>query len=103
MEGHEHAILTCDSCGLDTEHTLTYAGHVLVSTVCGACRYTIHHSDRELRRAYAHDLRWRVAHKPRQLYLRFRRHPLATAATFPLKVACLPIKLVRELITVLKN
>ncbi|WP_281180059.1 hypothetical protein [Nocardia amamiensis] len=44
-----------------------------------------------------------MAHKPRQLYLRFRRHPLATAATFPLKVACLPIKLVRELITVLKN
>lgn len=103
MEGHEHAILTCDSCGKEAEHTLIYAGHILVSSTCSACGFTRHHSDTALRKNYAHDLQSRVTHKPSEMYRRFRRHPFETAAALPFAIVRLPFKLTRELITVIRN
>jgi hypothetical protein len=103
MEGLELAQLRCTSCGLDTDHTLRYAGRLLVSTECGNCGATWHHSDSDLRNAYLHDLESRLLSKPRRWFNRLRRHPVETLVALPGAVLSQPIKIVREIITVLRG
>jgi hypothetical protein len=103
MEGREHALLTCVSCGEESEHALTYAGRLLVSTECLSCGFTWHHSDHDLRSAYLHDLESRIVSKPRRWLDRLRREPLKTALALPSALARQPGKFIREIRTVLKN
>ncbi|MGU3432627.1 hypothetical protein ACNHUS_06375 [Actinomycetes bacterium M1A6_2h] len=103
MEGRESAVLRCTSCGLETEHTLRYAGRLLVSTICGNCEFTWHHSDSDLRNAYVHDLESRVLSKPGRLIRRFRRRPLETALDLPRAALSQPVKLAREIVTILRG
>lgn len=103
MEGREQGILTCFSCGLETEHTLTYAGRLLVSSVCGNCGFTWHHDEDDLRSAYLRDLESRIWNKPGRWLRRLRRHPLQTAREFPGALARLPVKLAREIVTVFRD
>jgi hypothetical protein len=103
MEGREQAQLRCTSCGLETEHTLRYAGRLLVSTECSNCGATWHHLEPDLRHAYLHDLESRLWSKPRRWVGRLRRHPVATLVALPGAVVSQPIKIAREIITVLRG
>lgn len=103
MEGREHALLTCVSCGQESEHVLTYAGRLLVSTRCPNCGFTWHHSDHDLRNAYLQDLESRIASKPGRWLDRLRREPIRTALALPRAMVRQPAKFIREIRTVLKN
>jgi hypothetical protein len=103
MDGRELAQLRCTSCGVEAEHTLRYAGRLLVSTECLNCGATRHHPDEDLRHAYVHDLESRLCSKPRRWIARLRRHPVGTLVALPGAVLSQPIKIVREVITVLRG
>jgi hypothetical protein len=104
IEGRATGELRCVSCGLETDHTLRYAGRLLVSTECGNCGFTVHHNDSEdLRHAYVHDLESRIWTKPGRWLRRLRRHPVETALDLPRAVLYQPIKIAREIITVLRG
>jgi hypothetical protein len=103
MEGRELAQLRCTSCGLETEHTLRYAGRLLVSSECGNCGATWHHPEADLRHAYLHDLESRVWSKPRRWGNRLRRHPVETLVALPAAILSQPIKFAREVLTVLRG
>jgi hypothetical protein len=103
MEGRESAELRCTSCGLETEHKLRYAGRLLVSTECSNCGATWHHEESDLRHAYVHDLESRIWTKPRRWVDRLRRHPVETLVALPVAVLIQPIKIIREIVTVLRG
>jgi hypothetical protein len=103
MEGRELAQLRCTSCGLETEHTLRYAGRLLVSTKCGNCGETRHHPESDLRHAYIHDLESRVLSKPGRWVNRLKRHPVETLIELPGAILSQPVKIAREIITVLRG
>jgi hypothetical protein len=103
MEGRETAELRCYKCGLEAEHTLRYAGRLLVSTECGNCGFTWHHTDSDLKHAYVHDLESRIWTKPGRWVRRLRRHPVKTALDLPRAIVTQPIKIVREIVTVLRG
>ena len=103
MEGHEEAQLCCTACGLETEHTLRYAGRLLVSTECGNCGAMRHHPEPDLRHAYLHDLESRVLSKPGRWVNRLRRHPVETLVELPGAILSQPVKIAREILTVLRG
>ncbi|CDO05661.1 hypothetical protein BN977_00436 [Mycolicibacterium cosmeticum] len=103
MEGRELAQLRCSECGLETEHTLRYAGRLLVSTECGNCGAQRHHPEHDLRHAYIHDLELRVLSKPGRWVNRLRRHPVQTLVALPGAVLSQPVKILREIVTVLRG
>lgn len=103
MDGHELAQLRCSSCGLETEHTLRYAGRLLVSTECGNCGAIRHHPEHDLRHAYLHDLESRLLSKPGRWVSRLRRHPVQTLIELPGAIISQPMKIAREIITVLRG
>lgn len=103
MDGRQQADLTCSSCGLETEHTLNYAGRLLVSAVCSNCGFTWHHTNTDLRSAYIRDLESRIWHKPERWLRQLRRDPLRTARELPGALVRLPVKLAREIATVLRD
>jgi uncharacterized protein (DUF983 family) len=103
MDGRELAQLRCTACGLETEHSLRYAGRLLVSTHCGNCGATWHHQEADLRHAYIHDLESRVWSKPGRWVARLRRHPLETLVALPVAIVAQPIKIAREVITVIRG
>jgi hypothetical protein len=103
MEGLELAQLRCTSCGLETEHTLRYAGRLLVSSKCGNCGAVQHHPDSDLRHAYLHDLESRVLSKPGRWANRLKRHPVETLIELPGAILSQPVKIAREIITVLRG
>lgn len=103
MSEVEHAVLTCSSCGEETEHELRYTGRLLHSTTCSACGFVVRHEQRDLLAAYLHDLEHRLASKPVRLLRRARRDPVTFARSLPHAVARQPLKLARELWTVLRR
>lgn len=103
MEGRESGVLRCSSCDLDTEHTLRYAGRLLVSTTCTNCGYTWHHIDPDLRYAYLHDLEMRIWTKPGRWLRQLQRHPVETLLTLPVALIRQPVKIAREIITVIRD
>jgi hypothetical protein len=103
MEGRETAELRCPSCGLETAHTLRYAGRLLVSTECGHCGCTTHHPESDIRHAYVHDLESRIWTKPGRWLKRLRRHPVETVLDLPRAILVQPIKFAREIVTVLRD
>ncbi len=103
MEGRETAVLQCDTCGHEAEHELRYAGRVLVFTQCGDCGFAWHHLEPDLRDAYVRDLGSRVWSKPGRWLRRLRRHPVGTVLELPVALAAQPVKLVREIVTVLRG
>lgn len=103
MEGRETAVLRCSNCGLEVDHTLRYAGRLLVSSVCDNCGYSWHHVEPDLRAAYVHDLESRIWTKPGRWLRRLRRHPVETALELPIAVVRMPFKIAREIITVIRG
>lgn len=92
----EHAVLHCESCDLDTEHELHYAGRLLESTRCTRCDTHLVLSQRALLPAYAHDLEQRIVSKPRRMLRRARRDPLGYARSIPRAVLRQPAKFLHE-------
>ena len=103
MEGLESAQLRCTCCGLECEHVLRYAGRLLVSTKCTNCGATRHHPESDLRHAYIHDLESRVLSKPSRWIRRLKRHPAQTLVELPGAILSKPLKIAREIITVLRG
>jgi len=103
MEGRETAVLRCSNCGLEVEHTMRYAGRLLVSSMCDNCGFTWHHEESDLRTAYVHDLESRIWTKPGRWLRRLRRHPVETALELPAALARQPFKIAREIITVIRG
>ena len=79
----EHAVLTCSSCGLETDHELRYTGRLLHSTRCTSCDHVVRHDQRDLYTSYLRDLEHRVASKPRRLARAATREPWSFARGLP--------------------
>lgn len=103
MEGRETAVLHCAACDLEGEHTVQYAGRVLVFVECAACGFTWHHSEPDLRSAYVGDLASRLWSKPRRWVRRLHRHPLGTLVELPVALVSQPVKIAREIVAVLRG
>ena len=99
----EHAELHCESCDLDTEHELHYAGRLLESTRCTRCGSHLEVSQRALWPAYAHDLEQRIVSKPRRMWRRARRDPWGYLTSLPGAVLRQPGKFWRELRELLRR
>lgn len=95
----EHAVLTCSSCGLESDHELRYTGRLLHSTRCTACSHVVRHEQRDLYVAYLHDLEHRVASKPRRLAQAASREPRTFARGLPRAVLRQPAKILDEIWT----
>lgn len=95
-ETHE-VLLTCSSCGQDTEHELRYAGRLIASSRCSHCGYTIRHEQSDLRTAYIQDLEQRLVSKPTRILRRVLRHPVRFAFRFPASVLAKPAKMYGEI------
>lgn len=90
------AELHCAHCGQETLHTLVYAGRLLVSTTCQICHTQVKHEPGDLRIQYVKDLENRIVTKPRRLWTRFWRSPVAVFWSFPRKAVEQPRKIWNE-------
>lgn len=91
------AELHCSHCGLETLHTLIYAGRLLVSTTCQNCQRQVKHDPGDLRVAYIKDLEHRISTKPGRLWKRFWSAPLSIMWNFPRKSMQQPGKIFGEI------
>jgi predicted RNA-binding Zn-ribbon protein involved in translation (DUF1610 family) len=89
----EKAVLSCQSCGEETDHRLAYAGRLLVVTECQQCGHTI---ERDVRHRYLADLRQRVTTKPIRMVRRFVRHPVGFTSSLPYTTVRKPSELLDE-------
>lgn len=96
----EHAELTCSACGRPAPHELSYAGRLLQSTTCRSCGHVVRHEQRDLYRAYLHDLEQRMVSKPRRMLNRAQREPVEFFTTLPSKILRQPRKFLEEWQTV---
>lgn len=99
----EHAELTCETCQRSTTHELHYAGRLLESTRCSVCGTHLEISHRALLPAYVMDLEQRVVSKPRRMWQRAVRDPLAYARSLPAAIARQPAKFLREFWSVIRR
>ncbi len=97
----EHAEFRCSACGQTAEHDLRYAGRLLESTRCHACGHVVEMQPRALLPAYLHDLEQRVASKPARLLQRASDDRIGFLRSLPGALARQPLKLARELWTVI--
>lgn len=95
----EHAVLTCSSCGLETDHELRYTGRLLHSTRCTECSHVVRHEQRELYSAYLRDLEQRLASKPLRLLRSASRDPRRFILGLPRAVLRQPGKIAEEIWT----
>lgn len=95
----EQAVLTCSSCGQESEHDLRYVGRLLHSTRCSACGHVVRHEQRDLYAAYLRDLEHRLASKPRRLLRQAGREPGVFLRGLPRAVVRQPVKLLQEVWT----
>jgi hypothetical protein len=99
----EHAEFPCTACGQTAEHELRYAGRLLESTHCLNCGHVVELEQRVLLPAYLHDLEQRVVSKPRRMLRRASVDGAAFVKGLPRAVLRQPIKMARELWTVIKR
>ncbi len=99
----EHAVFTCSECGETVEHELRYVGRLLESTRCSHCGHVVELEQRVLVPAYLHDLEQRLASKPRRMLARVHRDGGSFLKGLPQAIARQPIKIAREVWTVLKR
>ena len=95
----EHAVLTCSSCGVETDHELLYAGRLLHSTRCTECGHVVRHEQRELYTAYLRDLEQRLACKPLRLMRSAGREPRRFIVGLPRAILRQPGKIAAEVWT----
>lgn len=95
----EHAVLTCSSCGLETDHELRYTGRLLHSTRCTSCDHVVRHDQRDLYTSYLRDLEHRVASKPRRLARAATGEPWSFARGLPRAMLRQPGKLLEDIWT----
>lgn len=95
----EHAVLTCSSCGLESEHELQYMGRLLHSTRCTACGHIVRHEQRDLYSAYLRDLEHRVISKPRRLLRAASSEPRSFVLGLPRALLRQPAKILEEVWT----
>jgi len=101
MTTSESAYLHCESCHQLAVHTVHYAGRLVVSTRCEACRTVVARDAGEARTEYLRDLEQRLQSKPRRLLRRALSDPKGFVTTLPTRVAAQPSKLAREWRTLL--
>jgi len=99
----EHADFTCSSCGTTAEHELRYAGRLLESIRCLHCGHVVELEPRILVPAYLHDLERRLVSKPRRVIRRVSREGGAFLLSLPRAVARQPVKIAREIWTIVKR
>jgi hypothetical protein len=99
----EHAELLCTSCGETAEHELRYAGRLLESTRCLNCGHVVELEQRALLPAYLHDLEQRVVSKPGRMLKRASTDRSSFLRGLPAAIARQPVKIARELWTVIKR
>ncbi len=97
----EHAEFLCSACGHTAEHDLRYAGRLLESTRCHNCGHVVEMQPKALLPAYLHDLEQRVTSKPGRMLQRVNDDRAGFLWSLPKAMARQPIKLVRELWTVI--
>jgi hypothetical protein len=95
----EHAVLTCSSCGVESDHELRYTGRLLHSTRCTGCGHVVRHEQRELYTAYLRDLEQRLASKPMRLIRAASREPRRFIVDLPKAVLRQPGKIAAEVWT----
>lgn len=93
--------LACAQCGSTQRHELHYAGRLLVSSRCVACGEMLRRSDSELWIAYLKDLAQRAQTKPRRMITRIAHEPMRFLSELPFAVLAKPIRLAREIRTLL--
>ena len=98
----ELAVLTCSACGRESEHELRYVGRLCQSTRCLSCGHVVRHDQHDLYTAYLRDLEHRVATKPVRLLRQAESSPAAFLSGLPAAVLRQPLKLARELWTLLR-
>lgn len=99
----EYADFPCSACSRMADHELRYAGRLLESTRCCNCGHVVELEQRVLLPAYLYDLEQRVASKPGRLMHRAQNDRLNFLLNLPRAVARQPVKIVKELWTVLKR
>jgi DNA-directed RNA polymerase subunit RPC12/RpoP len=99
----EFSDLTCDRCGLLTEHELHYAGRLLESVRCTGCGHRVVLSHQALLPAYLHDLEHRLVSKPQRMYRRVTHDPAGFLAGLPFALLRQPVKFARELWSLLRR
>lgn len=99
----EHAELHCAVCGQTVEHELRYAGRLLESTRCSNCGHQVELQERVLIPSYLHDLEQRVVSKPRRIARRARTEGFGFLRGLPLAIARQPVKIARELWSIVKR
>jgi hypothetical protein len=99
----EHAVFTCSHCGETAEHELRYAGRLLESSRCSNCGHIVELEQRVLLPAYLHDLEQRVASKPRRILKRANTERAAYLRGLPKAIARQPVKIAREVWTIIKR
>ncbi|MBA2559315.1 MAG: hypothetical protein H0V07_05400 [Propionibacteriales bacterium] len=97
----EHAEFRCSACGKSAEHDLRYAGRLLESTHCHACGHVVELQQKVLLPAYLLDLEQRVASKPARVLQRASGDRVGFLRSLPRAVVRQPVKLFRELWTVI--
>lgn len=99
----EYADFPCTACGETVEHELRYAGRLLESTRCCNCDHVVELEQWVLLPAYLHDLEQRVVSKPARLMHRANTDRLGFLLSLPRAVARQPLKIAREVWTVIKR
>lgn len=97
----ECAGFRCNACGQTAEHDLRYAGRLLESTRCHACGHVVELQPHALLPAYLHDLEQRVTSKPARIRQRASDDRVGFIRTLPKALARQPVKIARELWTVI--
>jgi DNA-directed RNA polymerase subunit RPC12/RpoP len=97
----EHAEFRCSACGQTAEHDLRYAGRLLESTRCHACGHVVELQPKALLPAYLLDLEQRVTSKPARMLQRANDDRGGFIRSLPMALARQPVKLARELWTVI--
>ena len=96
-------VLTCVACAQEVPHELTVVGRLLQSTRCTACGHVVRHEQRDLMTAYLRDLEHRLLTKPQRTLRRALQDPVEFVVTLPGALARQPVKLVRELRSLLRG
>ena len=96
-------VLTCVACGQEVPHELVIVGRLLQSTRCSACGHVVRHEQRDLMSAYLRDLEHRLLTKPQRTVRRAVADPIGFAVTLPAALARQPVKLVREVRSILRG
>lgn len=97
----EQAEFRCSVCGETAEHDLRYAGRLLESTRCHNCGHLVEMQPKALLPAYLHDLEQRVTSKPARMLQRANSDRVGFLRSLPRAMVRQPVKLARELWTVI--